>query len=148
MTKISLGCGRKNDSEFIGLDSVDFGHNKIWRSSDPIPFDDDSVDFIQMHNFMEHVDRREWIPLFNECWRVLKKDGILQIITPDAVASMSLAMSDPTHLSLVTAGTFKYFTGEKPRNADYGIKHWGMITLRHYEEKEPAALFVELSPKK
>lgn len=148
MTKISLGCGREQRDGFIGLDSVDFKWNKIWNAErDLLPFGDNTVDFIEMHNFLEHIERRYWIAMFNECHRVLKTNGVLEIITPDCEASVGLAMQDPTHVSFVTKGTFsQYFTGARPRNADYGIKPW-FVSVKS-DDKEPRCLFALLQPNK
>lgn len=134
----------------IGLDIVDFGWNKVWDATrDPIPLGDSSVDFIEAYNFLEHIERRYWPHLFNECHRVLKPNGILEIITPDAGVDMQLALADPTHVSFVVKGTFtQYLTGRRPRNADYGFKPWHVIVCRNYEEKEPRDIFVQLKPNK
>lgn len=147
--KISLGCGRTEKPGFVGLDNVDFGWNKKWNAGDEIPFNDNSADFIEMHNFLEHIPREKWILLLNECWRVLKPTGILEIISPDAVASIDLAISDPTHMSLISKGMFRYFTGERPRNADYGIKRWLLeVGSPNNMEKEPRVLLARMRPNK
>lgn len=126
--KISLGCGRRSIEGFVGLDSMNFGWNIVWNAGDRIPFQDNYVGFIQAYNFIEHVSKQDAIHVFNESWRVLCENGIMEIITPDASKSIDLALADPTHVSMWVKGTFaKYMTGEKPRNADYGIKPWKII---------------------
>lgn len=147
---ISIGCGRKKEEGFVGLDSHDFGWNKVWDANkDSIPFPDSSAEFIRCHNTLEHIERKYWPHLFNECWRVLKPNGILEIITPDCEASIGLAMQDPTHVAFVTKGTFtQYLTGARPRNADYGFKHWIVIQCRNYDEVEPRDIFCQMRPNK
>lgn len=148
--RVALGCGKDPIPGFIGLDIEDFKWNKKWDATkDKIPLDDNSVDFVQMHNFLEHIERRYWIPMFNEIWRVLKPSGMVEIITPDAGKSIELAMQDPTHVAFVVKGTFSaYFTGARPRNADYGLKKWFIIQCRNYDEKEPRDMFVQMRPNK
>lgn len=146
---ISLGCGRREIEGFVGLDHIDFGWNKIWKAGDPLPFSDDEVDFIQAHNFLEHIERPVALSMFNECWRVLKSCGTMEIITPNAGKSIDLALADPTHVSLWVKGTFThYMTGARPRNADYGIHQWKMNEVRDYEEGDPRVMIVRMSPNK
>jgi SAM-dependent methyltransferase len=147
MIKLSLGCGREKKEGFIGLDIEDFGWNKVCDiTKDIFPFGDNAVDYLELENVLEHIERKYWRHLFNECHRVLKKDGVLEIISPDATKSIGLAMQDPTHLSFVVKGTFtSYLTGNRPRNADYGFKRWEVITCEDYE-KEPRCLLVKMTP--
>lgn len=147
--RIALGCGNRPIEGFIGLDSVDFGWNKLWDATkDPLPFFDDQADFIQAYNFLEHIERKYYRALFNECWRVLKPNGILEIIVPDVEKSIALAVADITHQSFWVKGTFKYLTGERPRNADYGFKRWVILQCRNYDEKEPRCIFAQIKPNK
>lgn len=148
LVKISLGCGQRQRKDFIGLDIVDFGWNKVWDARrDLLPFGDSSVDFIEAHNFIEHIERKYWPQLFNECWRVLKPNGIFEIIVPDA-RNASLAWADPTHVSAFVMGTLKYLTGERPRNADYGFMKWIIVVARYYEEIDDRVIFAQIRPNK
>jgi SAM-dependent methyltransferase len=148
--KIALGCGKKPQEGFVGLDVVDFGWNKIWDATknQQIPFPDTSATLIEAHNFFEHIERKHWIFIFNECWRVLKPNGILEIIVPDAGKSIDLAMADITHVSLMVKGTItKYLTCERPRNAGYGLKPWIVIRCENPLD-EPRVIFAQLRPNK
>lgn len=143
--RISVGCGKRKEEDFIGIDHIDFGHNKIWDANkdEPMPFEDSSVSFAKMHNTMEHIARPRWPFLFNELWRVLKPNGVLEIIVPNA-ESVALCWQDPTHLGCPTKGTFtQYLTGARPRNADYGFKKWIVLRCEDYEV-EPRDIFVHM----
>jgi SAM-dependent methyltransferase len=149
--KIILGCGQEDrGGEGIGLDIVDFKWNRVWDATrDPIPFGDGEIDFIEAHNFLEHIERRYWRHLLNECHRVLKPNGVMEIITPDAAKGMELAMADITHVSFVVKGTItQYLTGRRPRNASYGFHPWIVIECRNYDEKEPGDIFARIRPNK
>ena len=148
--KISIGCGARQKPGWEGLDIVDFGWNHVCNiGTDKFPFEDNSADFIECHNTMEHIDRREWKNMLNECWRVLKQDGVLEIITPDFDKSPALALQDPTHIAFVVKGTFtQYFTGARPRNASYGFKPWKIIKCENYEAVEPRDIFCQMTPNK
>lgn len=147
--RISLGCGRTIKEGVEGLDIESFGWNKVWDATkDAIPYADDSVDYIEMYNFLEHIERKYWLALFNECHRVLRRDGILEIKAPDAAADINLALQDPTHVSLVVKGTLtNYLTGARPRNADYGFKQWIVIWCGQQSD-EPRVIHALLTPKK
>ena len=147
--QLSLGCGRKSEEGFVGLDIENFEHNKLWDATkDPIPYADNSVDFIKAHNFVEHIERKHWKNLFNECHRVLKPSGQLEIVVPDAAKDMDLAMADVTHVSLFVMNCLKYIAGERPRNADYGYKHWYIDMQRHMDDVDDRLIFALLRPNK
>lgn len=146
--RIALGCGKREKTGFVGLDIVDFGWNKIWDATkDDLPFDGGVAEFIEMENFLEHIERKHWIRLMNECNRVLKPNGILEITVPDAAKSMDVAMGDITHVSLFTRATIPYLTGGRPRNADYGLKSWHIVSIDDHP-KDPRVLLIRLQPNK
>lgn len=148
MKKLSLGCGKVQRPGFIGLDIEKFGWNIVWDATkDRIPFNDNEVDFIEAHNFIEHIERKYWKHLFNECWRVLNPRGTLEIIVPNVAKSIDIALADPTHVSFWVNGTVRYLTGERPRNADYGFKRWyEVICIPH--QKDERSTFLQLRPNK
>jgi len=47
------------------------------------PWPDQSVECIYASHILEHFTKEEGIRLLQECFRVLKKDGIIRIIVPD-----------------------------------------------------------------
>lgn len=145
--KISLGCGKIKEKGFIGLDCIDYGWNVVWKAPDKLPFKDNEVDYIKAENFIEHLTREEAIKVFNECWRVLKPKGEFRFTVPDASKSLELALADITHKSLWVKGCLQYLTGEKPRNADYGIKPWTIENF-FYHPKDNRVMVVILSPNK
>lgn len=48
-----------------------------------IPLEDQTADFIFSSHFLEHLDRASGRRLLEECFRVLKGDGVLRIAVPD-----------------------------------------------------------------
>ena len=59
--------------------------NCIYDCRKSLPFPDGSVRGIFCEHFFEHIDYTEEVPYFlSECHRVLKKDGVLRLILPDA----------------------------------------------------------------
>ena len=106
--------------------------SKIFRCKlgfERIPFDDNSFDYITAYDLIEHIPRYSdsensntpFIQLMNECYRVLKKDGIFLSMTP--VYPYLGAFQDPTHNNIITVDTFKhYFSEDKFKIAfHYGV---------------------------
>lgn len=80
-----------------------------------LPFPDASIESIISHHFMEHLDTG-FLPLMDECHRVLKSGGILRIIVP--LFPSRTAVEDPDHKRFFMEGTFETFCGAE--NGD----HW------------------------
>ncbi len=85
---VNIGCGPFGEEGWINLDLMQ--HKNVYLRYDCrklLPFKDDSVARIRCEQFLEHLDLHEHIPVFlKECLRILKKDGVLRIIVPDAQA--------------------------------------------------------------
>jgi len=62
-------------------ENIDF----IKGSTDSIPLPDDSVDVVISYETIEHIDEESQKRFLNEIKRVLKKDGLLIISTPDKI---------------------------------------------------------------
>lgn len=70
-----------------------------------LPFSDESIESIVTHHFLEHVG--DGLPrLLEECYRVLKPDGIMRIIVP-LFPSYS-AVVDPDHRRFFVDGSFEH----------------------------------------
>ena len=99
------------------------------RSTNGMPFLDDSVDEIYTSHLVEHIPHEVrvsspvpmgwakryselceeydgWFVFFAECWRVLKPDGLIHVVAPYAMSAA--AIHDPTHTRLVTPASFGY----------------------------------------
>jgi SAM-dependent methyltransferase len=80
-----------------------------------LPFPDDSIESIISHHCLEHI-RDGFVPLMDECHRVLKPGGIFRIIVP-LFPSYS-AVADPDHKRYFLEGVFETFCGTS------GGEHW------------------------
>src|SRR5258708_10402754 len=115
--KLDLGCGNDKKPGFIGIDKyMEPGVTDVIVDLDApgmtLPYSDDSVTEIRAEQFLEHI--HNLFPLMNECHRVLKKDGIFEIIVPLFPSRSS--MDDHTHVRFFTKSTFHYFTKNPPGN--------------------------------
>jgi len=69
---------RGNDSDFYAMDVTKTG----------LPLPDNSVDVIFHEDFIEHLNQEQQIVFLAETRRVLKKNGIHRVNTPDLIISM------------------------------------------------------------
>jgi len=134
---LDLGCGSKPQNRFgaddvFGLDLIENKDKKIFRCRlgfEKIPFDDESFDYLTAYDLIEHIPRYSdsengstpFIQFMNECYRVLKKDGVFLSMTP--IYPFLGAFQDPTHNNIMTVDTFTlYFSEDKCDIAShYGI---------------------------
>lgn len=144
--KLDLACGQSPREGFVGADlnapDVRF---RVDLTKYPWPWADDSADELHCSHYVEHIPAREveerdlsrvgqeWRDLFlgqdhlfaffDECYRVLKPGGSMQVIVP-ALQSVR-AFQDPTHRRFIPAETFYYLA-----------KEWrAMNKLDHYRVK-------------
>ena len=135
---VDLGCGLSPKNRFgankaFGIDlyeDIDKGVFKCRLGFEKLPFEDNSVDYLTAYDLLEHIPRYSdikeightpFIFLMNECFRVLKKEGLFLSMTP--IYPYLGAFQDPTHNNIMTVDTFKfYFSNKKIEIAShYGI---------------------------
>jgi SAM-dependent methyltransferase len=110
--KVNLGCGEKWLSNWVNVDwswnarirkhrvlkllvpflqRSNLINTTIKWPSDLIlhdirkksPFEDETVDFIYMSQVIEHLKKHEAISCLRECYRILKDEGLVRLVTPD-----------------------------------------------------------------
>jgi SAM-dependent methyltransferase len=75
LNKINLGCGGNKLPGWTNYDAeVDI--------SQPLPFGNKEVDFLLAEHVVEHVSFHQAYSFFEECYRVLKPNGVARILTP------------------------------------------------------------------
>lgn len=78
---LDLGCGINKKKGYFGIDKSKVpGVDMVYDLNKGIPFPDNSIEKIFCRHFLEHVED----PLFliEEMYRVLKKNGVVEIIVP------------------------------------------------------------------
>lgn len=55
-----------------------------YQAGDRLEFEDNTFDFIFSEHFLEHLFLDEAIELLKECYRILKPNGVVRIVVPDA----------------------------------------------------------------
>lgn len=107
MTTLNLGCGHLNrGKEEIGIDTNIACKPDICGNIEDLPFKDISVDQINCYHVLEHV--QNIVKAMNECFRILKKGGKINISVP--LFPTVGAIADPTHVRYFVPETFGYFT--------------------------------------
>jgi SAM-dependent methyltransferase len=152
---LDLGCGVKPRNPFnaklsFGLDVRDDLAMGI-KSADlvlgPIPFEDQSFDFVTAYDFLEHIPRVVYLPerrlpfvnLMNEIYRVLKPGGIFLSSTP--IYPYGAAFRDPTHINILTDETFSLYFDDQYRWAQmYGFS--GAFKLLEQVSIQPSLVAV------
>ena len=90
MRKLNLGAGgdikagwRNMDIMFPPPDYIDI--------TKPLPFEDNSVEFIYTSHTVEHTTTPDAVRFFAECLRILKYEGTLRVAVPSADKIFGLA---------------------------------------------------------
>jgi len=95
---LNLGCGFQKKIGFVNVDAFDICKPDVVHdlNSFPYPWDDNSIDGIEMFHALEHLD--DWWGAFNECARILKPDCLLDIRVPDESSASALCYRDHNHV--------------------------------------------------
>lgn len=120
--KLNIGCGEQKEAGWIGLDRADYGQKIIRDLERGLPFCDNSVDEIKADSILEHIEfNDDFVFIMNECYRVLKPDGVMYIRVPHWRGHSR--HKDPTHCRDFDEKTFSYL--ESSNRWKYGfIKNW------------------------
>lgn len=156
MTKsLDLGCGPNlrnpfNADKIFGIDvreDLEAGIKQADLVIEPIPFDDDSFEYVTAYDFLEHIPRVVYAParrnsfveLMNEVHRVMKVGGLFLSFTP--AYPHPEAFQDPTHVNVITEKTFTaYFDNVNRWASGYGFK--GAFQIKLQEWRGPHLLVV------
>lgn len=83
MLKLNLGCGNVYLNGWVNIDldseKADLKHDL----TKPLPYEDNTVDFIYSEHFIEHITVKQGVVLLKECRRVLKPGGVARVATVD-----------------------------------------------------------------
>jgi len=133
---LDMGCGTIPRNPFgadhsFGIDIRDIPEKNIKRADltiEPIPYADNTFNFITAFDFLEHIPRTIYSPerrhpfinLMNEVWRTLKPGGIFFSHTP--IYPYSEVFRDPTHVNIFTHETFPLYFDDTCKAASmYGF---------------------------
>ena len=82
LAKVLKTIGFISEERYQRLGQVD-PQAIYWDLLRGIPFADDTFDLVYQAHLLEHFDRQAAPEVLKECWRVLKKGGVLRVVVPD-----------------------------------------------------------------
>ena len=120
---LNLGAGNRIVGDSVNHDlykhreEIDIVHD---LNELPWPWEDKSFDRIVSWAVFEHLNIN-LLTAVNECWRILKSDGVLHIKLPWCFSETSY--DDPTHNYTVGVGVFDIFDRKTKRGEAYSFYH-------------------------
>ena len=138
--KLNLGCGTDYKKGWINIDNnSDNNIEKLdlnWDLTKPLPFKDNSVDFIFNEHFIEHLTVEEGQAAVKDMMRVLKPGGVIRIATPD----LEVTVDKYLHTPIDKDPTLKTFGLEwietRAERINVVFRRWGHKWLYDWEELE------------
>ena len=112
MIRLNLGCGKRDiKPNWLNCDyQAGPGVDMILDLTDPLPFDDNSVDHIYLSHVLEHIFT--WPKTLKECHRILKPKGTIFIKVPYGCSKYN---PDGLHVRYFWEGTLDaFFANDSP----------------------------------
>ncbi len=81
--KLEIGSGAKPKEGYLHFDIRDIEQTDIVGDAKNLPFDDNSFSEVFSRFFLEHLMRKDAKIVLKEIYRVLKKEGKIEIIVPN-----------------------------------------------------------------
>lgn len=121
----NLGAGDRKLEGFVNVDINPDVNPDIIADVTEVPWvwaRENLAELIFSDNLFEHIREEPLLKVYQECHRVLKPNGLLQIIVPLNVPDNYLAVySDPMHINHnFTMETFDYYDCRHARWQNYG----------------------------
>jgi SAM-dependent methyltransferase len=86
MNALNVACGVYyiNDSNWINVDWEANSSEVVQQNLlSPLNFNDNSFDFIYCSHFIEHIPAESANRFLSECNRLLRRNGVIRLVTPD-----------------------------------------------------------------
>lgn len=84
---LNLGCGNHFYDDWINYDFVSNSEHVIQHDLlNGIPISDENVDVVYHSHVLEHLNKEDGVQFIGECYRVLKKGGVIRVVIPDLEA--------------------------------------------------------------
>jgi SAM-dependent methyltransferase len=81
---LNIGCGGKFHKDWTNIDIVSFSPEvKSFNLLKGLPFGDNTFDVVYHSQVLEHIPKDKADYFIDECYRVLKPNGIIRISTPN-----------------------------------------------------------------
>lgn len=132
------------------LPNVKWPANTKWMDlTKKFKYEDGSVSYIYSSHTFEHFSFAESTFVLSECYRVMKKGGIIRIIVPDFEAVLEvylkLKKEDPAKAALAFTNQSGYFEIPQPESLRGAVKYYFQRKNNHRFLYDEAALSGQLS---
>lgn len=85
--KLNLGCGTRYRPDWVNVDFTSTNEAVIAADlTEGLPFRDQSFDVVYHSHLLEHIAKDKAANFIEECYRVLRPNGILRVVVPDLEA--------------------------------------------------------------
>jgi predicted SAM-dependent methyltransferase len=81
---LNLGCGYHYHPDWVNLDFIQSGPDVIAHNlTEGVPFNDGNFEVVYHSHVLEHFSKQQANMFMRECYRVLRKGGIIRVVVPD-----------------------------------------------------------------
>ena len=135
---LNVGCGTDYKKGWINIDNnSDNNIKKLdvnWDLRNPLPIDDNSVDFIFNEHFVEHLSPDEARIALTDLMRVLKPGGTMRVAMPDLASVVNDYLNVPLDKDPVIKEFNMDFIQTKAEWMNMSFRWWGHQWLYDWEE--------------
>lgn len=126
--QLNLGCGRVHEPKpWTNVDAYDNCNPDVVHDLNvvPYPWEDNSVDHIQIRHTLEHLEN--WWEAFLEMARILKPGGTLRVHVPDESSATALCYRD--HVKVFNIASFHGIVGSSSGTNAWATTVEGSVPL-------------------
>lgn len=138
--KLNIGCGTDYKKGWINIDNnSDNNIDKLdlnWDLRNPLPFEENSVDFVFNEHFFEHLTIDEAQITIKDLMRVLKPGGVMRIAMPDLERVVNNYLHTPLNKDPVIKKFKMDYIKTKAEWMNISFRWWGHKWLYDWEELE------------
>jgi predicted SAM-dependent methyltransferase len=137
---LNIGCGTDYKKGWINIDNnSDNNIEKLdlnWDLRKPLPFEDNTVDYIFNEHFIEHLTVEESRATLSDLRRILKLGGVMRIAMPDLEAVVNTYLNVPLDKDPVIKEFNIDFVQTSAEWINMSFSWWGHKWLYDWEELE------------
>jgi predicted SAM-dependent methyltransferase len=124
--RLNVGCGHIPHPDKLNVDRRELPGVDVIADADNLPFEPASIDLIYAAHLLEHFPRRYLLDVLLPYWgSLLKSDGVLQLVVPDAQAMLAAYKREEMSFATLTEVTF----GKQDYDGDFHYAMYSPQTL-------------------
>jgi predicted SAM-dependent methyltransferase len=136
--KLNVGCGTDYKRGWVNIDNnSDENIEKLdlnWDLRNPLPFPENSVDFIYNEHFFEHLTPDEGRVVMQDLLRVLKPGGVMRIAMPDLEALVHQYLNVSIEDDPVLKRHNMEFIKTRAERMNISFRWWDHVWIYDFEE--------------